>query len=79
VSPRGAWRWLTSPRGSRGGFSAWGCPGSRCAGIFRSPEKANEHAWAARVTGTHDAPEQRRLLRERNRVARQLRRRGRSR
>jgi len=70
------WQRLNEPRESRGGFSAWGCPGDGCSGIFRTPGQANEHAWVTRTIGTHDAPAQRRFLRRRNRQARQLRRRG---
>ena len=61
----------------RGLTSAWyGCPGDGCSGIFRSPERASEHAWVAKTIGSHDVRPQRRFLRERNRTARQLRKRG---
>lgn len=59
--------------------AAWDCPGGGCDGIFRSPERANEHAWVARAIGSHDVQPQRRFLRERNRQAGQLRRHGRTR
>jgi hypothetical protein len=72
-------RWLGEPRESRGYVMRWGCPGDECDGIFRTQEQAAEHGWVARVTGSHDVQPQRRFLRERNRQARQLRRRGRTR
>jgi len=77
------WQRLNEPRESRGGFSAWGCPGDGCSGIFRTPEQASEHAGIARVIGSHEVAPQRRARRERDRAARQLhqqaRRAGRSR
>jgi hypothetical protein len=66
--PGEIWRWVT--------LSGWSCPGDGCSGIFRSPERASEHAWVAKTIGSHDVRPQRRFLRERNRTARQLRKRG---
>jgi hypothetical protein len=57
----------------------FGCPGDGCSGLFATLDRASEHAWVARTTGSHDVGPQRRFLRERNRQARQLRRCGRTR
>ena len=70
------WRKLNEPRESRGYVMRWGCPGDGCDGFFRTLSQASEHAMVAKVIGSHDVQPQRRFLRERNRVARQLRRRG---
>jgi len=70
---REMWRRLTTLP------ATWDCPGDGCDGFFRSPERASEHAWVARTTGSHEVQPQRRFLRERNRQARQLRRHGRTR
>lgn len=70
------WQRLNEPRESKGYVMRYGCPGDGCDGFFRRAAQAEEHAWVARVTGSHDVAPQRRFLRERNRQARQLRRRG---
>lgn len=70
------WQRLNEPRESRGYVMRYGCPGDGCDGFFRRAAQAEEHAWVARVTGSHDVAPQRRFLRERNRQARQLGRRG---
>jgi hypothetical protein len=69
-------QWLARPRESRGYVMRYGCPGDECDGLFRTPERAGEHAWVARTIGSHDVAPQRAFLRKRNRQARQLRRHG---
>lgn len=74
--PARTWQRLNEPRESKGYVLRRGCPDDGCDGLFRRPAQAEEHAWVARVTGSHDVAPQRRFLRERNRQARQLGRRG---
>jgi hypothetical protein len=70
------WRRLNEPRESRGYVAGWGCPGDGCSGVFRTPGRADEHGWVARTIGSHEVAPQRRFLRKRDRIARDLRRRG---
>jgi hypothetical protein len=69
-------RKLSEPRESRGYVMRWGCPGDGCDGLFRTSRRADEHGWVARTIGSHEAAPQRRFLRKRDRIARDLRRRG---
>jgi hypothetical protein len=73
VNVRKLWEKLNKPREGRRGFTAWGCPGDGCDGIFRTPAQAADHGKIAWITGLHEAGPQRRARRARSQAERQLR------